>query len=1179
MSSNCRQYTLLVLLMFIASFSLTAQSTTSNLSRNFVEKNYKNFNLTQKDVQGSIISSEHTSSISGIHYVYFNQALDGVPVHNAIMNIASKNGKIFNHNHTYVVDIASKVESTRPSLSSKEAVLAAASHLGLSVSNLALSNEHTGREANKYLFNTGGISKEDIPVKLVIVRENKGKTASLAWEVVISEKRSSDWWTVFINANTGRFIKKDNLTIYCNFSEKDHVHNDYCKAEVRRSPAQSKKYQTPPSPIVPRSHARMSNQYLVFDYPLESPLHGNISLVENPYEKFAPTGTGPGATNGWHHTENVNYLQTRGNNVWSREDLNDTDSGGNDVDGGVDLVFSPFYDEYGSHADNLDASIVNIFYWSNVLHDILYVYGFDEASGNFQDTNLDRGGVDGDFLFADAQDGSGTNNANFGTPSDGGNPRMQMFIWSSYASDDSEVTIDSPAGIAGSYIFRSADFSSTVAMVSGELILALDADGTTSIACPETLPFQNEADLDGKIVMIDRGDCRFDEKAPAVEATGAIAVVVCNNEGGGVAPGMTGEVAVGIPVISFSKEDCDLIKIELQSSTIELTIDIKQINPDSGFDNGIIAHEYGHGWSTRLTGGANNSSCLNGEEQQGEGWSDYLTLMLTTNWSTLSPTPTDANKLRGIGNYSAGGGIDGPGIRAVPYSYDFSTNNTAVYDNLEDFSIPHGIGTVWCTILWDMTWEIILFDDFIQHDIWDTSVQKGNIAAMMLVSEGLKLQPCSPTFVTSRDAILAADQALFDGRYRCKIWEIFAKRGVGAGAVSGGTSLSDNVADYTIPDGLDIITSADAARYDVGDMVTVSIEATCGCQNQAGVSIKEIVPEGFTIEPASTTGLVSNDTITWDNLSFNPNETRTFSYTATVNDTADDSEVALLVDDSIDNNASLPGDWRLSGNWGIKGSPSSQVCDGRGYFARDFDFSSDNSIVLNINTSGKDLTIFFDHRYDTEANYDGGVVEVSNDGKNWVDMGDYFVENGYNSFSSTVGRNMFSGNSGSECISSVIEFDELCGPLQIRFRMLTDPAVGGVGWLIDNVRVFSVDGIKTDTKAYDSDGNLLDNSCACSIIGDAQTTPTNEIADRSSDVKLFPNPASSSFLIQTNGFENEDYEMSILSIDGRVINAQTLNGNNLNDGFAIDASGFSAGVYFVQLKGSNFNAVQKLIIK
>jgi len=41
---------------------------------------------------------------------------------------------------------------------------------------------------------------------------------------------------------------------------------------------------------------------------------------------------------------------------------------------------------------------------------------------------------------------------------------------------------------------------------------------------------------------------------------------------------------------------------------------------DGDLDNGIIAHEYGHGISIRLTGGPSDSDCLNNSEQMGEGW-------------------------------------------------------------------------------------------------------------------------------------------------------------------------------------------------------------------------------------------------------------------------------------------------------------------------------------------------------------------------------------------------------------------------------------------------------------------------------------------------------------------------------------------------------------------------------
>jgi extracellular elastinolytic metalloproteinase len=48
-------------------------------------------------------------------------------------------------------------------------------------------------------------------------------------------------------------------------------------------------------------------------------------------------------------------------------------------------------------------------------HDLLYLYGFDEVSGNFQQYNFGKGAAEGDAIIVDAQDSGGFNNANFAT--------------------------------------------------------------------------------------------------------------------------------------------------------------------------------------------------------------------------------------------------------------------------------------------------------------------------------------------------------------------------------------------------------------------------------------------------------------------------------------------------------------------------------------------------------------------------------------------------------------------------------------------------------------------------------------------------------------------------------------------------------------------------------------------
>ena len=74
--------------------------------------------------------------------------------------------------------------------------------------------------------------------------------------------------------------------------------------------------------------------------------------------------------------------------------------------------------------------MTNLFYWNNFIHDVQYQYGFDEAGRQLPGQQLRHAAALGnDAVQAEAQDGGGTNNANFGTPPDGQRPRMQMYIW------------------------------------------------------------------------------------------------------------------------------------------------------------------------------------------------------------------------------------------------------------------------------------------------------------------------------------------------------------------------------------------------------------------------------------------------------------------------------------------------------------------------------------------------------------------------------------------------------------------------------------------------------------------------------------------------------------------------------------------------------------------------------
>ncbi|CUA75433.1 putative extracellular metalloproteinase 5 [Rhizoctonia solani] len=137
--------------------------------------------------------------------------------------------------------------------------------------------------------------------------------------------------------------------------------------------------------------------------------------------------------------EYLHFMTTWGNNVLAQENWGDHENwtGNRRPQGGSGLKFKFKYhpeirpgNTSNDHVTNYaDLSVTQLFYTSNMIHGLLYRYGFDEKAGNFQQDNYGRGGLDGDAVITHAQDGSGYNNANFMTPPDGQSPICRMYLW------------------------------------------------------------------------------------------------------------------------------------------------------------------------------------------------------------------------------------------------------------------------------------------------------------------------------------------------------------------------------------------------------------------------------------------------------------------------------------------------------------------------------------------------------------------------------------------------------------------------------------------------------------------------------------------------------------------------------------------------------------------------------
>lgn len=124
-----------------------------------------------------------------------------------------------------------------------------------------------------------------------------------------------------------------------------------------------------------------------------------------------------------------------------------------------------------------------------------------------------------------------------------------------------EVTVLSPAGIAGTYQFGTAAFGAALSSpgVSANVVPAVDpADGAGPATTDGCSAFTNAAAVAGKIALIERGTCGFVVKAKNAQNAGAIAAIIYNNaaNAGAAPPGMAGvDPTVTIPSVSLTRAD------------------------------------------------------------------------------------------------------------------------------------------------------------------------------------------------------------------------------------------------------------------------------------------------------------------------------------------------------------------------------------------------------------------------------------------------------------------------------------------------------------------------------------------------------------------------------------------------------------------------------------------------
>lgn len=994
------------------------------------------YDLSEVDLKNLYIDSEYLTKKTQITHIYVGQQFDRIKIFNAISSIAIKNDEIFYVGNSFVKNIAEKINTVTPTVSKEQAIRNVATHFKLELPNEIKLLSST---KNNYVFDKANAFLENIPVKLVFTYVDQ-QELKLSWDVSLYTIDGKHNWNARVDAVSGNIIEFTDMVISCDFGIPCDIIGEHSHDKSNNQEFATPFFKKTSSALVGGA------EYRVYALPAESPNHAGRTLVIDPENLTA-------SPYGWHDVDGIpgaDYTITRGNNAHAYNDIANTNSSpGNEPNGGAALSF-----DFNSNlalapstniaaAQNLNSNTTNLFYMTNMMHDIWYAYGFDEAAGNFQQNNYGNGGIGGDYVKAEAQDGSGSNNANFSTPTDGGNGRMQMYLW----------TTPNP-----------------------------DKDG-------------------------------------------------------------------------------DL-------------------------DNGIIAHEYGHGISTRLAGGPNNSSCLSGNEQQGEGWSDWFALMTTIEPGDLA---TDG---RGIGTYARNQPTTGAGIRTYRYSTNMAIN-PHTYDDIKTEAVPHGVGSVWCAMLWDLTWAYIDKYGF-DPDLYNGT--GGNNKVMQLVLDGLKLQPCGSGFVDSRNALLAADIASTGGDNQCLIWEVFARRGLGASAIQGTSgSRLDGTEAFDIP--LAYI-NADVSLNSCGSDIVL---LTLSNLNTSAISQFDY---NYTIDGGVSNSGSWNGTInscsattgvpfTYGTLTRGTHEititgtnpvTVPVSFFVNVNDSGIENVINTFTN-ATDNLIAYDSGSGATWERGDAYAPSfgrtltSTVTGGSKVYGTNLDGIHGDAAKFYLISQCYDLSslentfVKFDLAFDIEQDWDLLYLEYSTDGGNiWTNLGTSSDINWYNSSRLPNGTDCFNcigAQWTGEATDATTHTDGgTVGTMHNYSHSLS--AFDSTGSAETNI-VFRFTYHADD--AYAEEGALIDN-----FVIEGTINPLSIEDNSFENLVFYPNPTNDLLNI-SSGTSLQNAKISLYDITGRVlsnrVNINLINNNSIT----LNVSNLASGNYFITIESDDNKKSTKQFIK
>jgi subtilisin-like proprotein convertase family protein len=347
----------------------------SVVAQDFVASHHGVFQLSAADATQFAVTSVDNDPTTGLRHVTLNRTFNGIPVFQGGISVHMDSGNgVYRALGDESYNIAAP--TNRMMLSPVEAAVAAGRALGVTLSPVVAESS----DQHAVFTSVGTLDPIHVDQKIVHLAQGDDRFAYQTTVSWLDEQKQQQYELALIDAQDGSLLFNTSLV---------NTLTGFTGRAMTKGPGAR-----------PTTDTR---QLVSFDgNPAQSP-------------------------NGW-----VAANTTVGNNAVACTDLNANNScaGGNETQpGAVNTVFDFPFDPRQDAALFKPAAVASAFWLVNDYHDRTYALGFTEASRNFQTNNFGKGGSQADEVQVDAQDGSGTNNANFATPPDGQKPRMQMFLF------------------------------------------------------------------------------------------------------------------------------------------------------------------------------------------------------------------------------------------------------------------------------------------------------------------------------------------------------------------------------------------------------------------------------------------------------------------------------------------------------------------------------------------------------------------------------------------------------------------------------------------------------------------------------------------------------------------------------------------------------------------------------